>query len=264
MWELDYKESWVPKNGCFRTVVWRRVLRVPWTARRADQSILKEINPEYSLEGLILKRKLQYFGHLIQTTDSLEKTLNAGKSWRREEKGLTEDKMVGWHHRFNGLEFEQALGDAEGQGSLVCCSPWGHKEFDTTEQPNSNKQCLEKGIFNLLYWRIANLQYILLYSKVIHLYICIRLFLIWVHVVLVAHGFLSLVAACQLNSCVVGPWLSYSLWDLSFLSRDRTRTPCIDWWILNHWTTREVPAFFFVFFSITVYHRIEKFCDSIL
>ena len=99
---------------------------------------------------------------------------NAGKVWRQEEKELTEDKMVGWHHRLNGLEFEQAFGDAEGQGGLVCCSPWGHEEFDTTEQPNSNKQCLEKGIYNLLYWSAANLQCILLYSKVIRLYICIR------------------------------------------------------------------------------------------
>ena len=64
---------------------------------------------------------------------------------------MTEDKMVGWHHQLDGHELEQTLGDSEGQGSLVCCSPWGHKEFDKTEQLNRNKQCLEKGIFNLLY-----------------------------------------------------------------------------------------------------------------
>ena len=79
MWELDYKESWVQKNWCFWTVVLRRLLRVPWTARRSNQSILTEISPECSLEGLMLKLKLQYFGHLMRRTDSLEKTLNMGK-----------------------------------------------------------------------------------------------------------------------------------------------------------------------------------------
>ena len=79
MWELDYKESWAPKNWCFWTVVWRRLLRVPWTARRSNQSILKEISPEYSLEGLMLKLKLQYFGHPMWRTESLEKTLMLGK-----------------------------------------------------------------------------------------------------------------------------------------------------------------------------------------
>ena len=79
MWELDYKESWELKNWCFWTVVWRRLLIVPCTARRSNQSILKEISPEYSLEGLMLKLKLQYFGHLMGRTDSLEKTLMMGK-----------------------------------------------------------------------------------------------------------------------------------------------------------------------------------------
>ena len=84
MWELDHEESWVPKSWCFWTVVWR-LLRVPWTARRFNQSILKEISPKYSLEGLILKLKLQYFGHLMLRTDSLEKTVMLGKikGWRR-------------------------------------------------------------------------------------------------------------------------------------------------------------------------------------
>ena len=68
----------------------------------------------------------------MQRTNSLEKTLRLGKTEDKEEKGATEDEMVGWHHRFNGHEFGQTLGDSEGQGSLVCCSPWGHKELDTT------------------------------------------------------------------------------------------------------------------------------------
>ena len=77
---------------------WRRLLRIPWTARRSNQFILKEISPEYSLEGLMLKLKLQYFGHLMQRADSFEKDPDTGKDWRRKEKRMTEDEMVGWHH----------------------------------------------------------------------------------------------------------------------------------------------------------------------
>ena len=105
-------ESWTIKKAehqridAFELWCWRRLLRVPWTARRSNQSILKEISPEHSLGGLMLKLKLQYFGHLIQRTNSLEKTPEAGKYWRQEEKGTTEDEMVGWHHQLNGHEFE--------------------------------------------------------------------------------------------------------------------------------------------------------------
>ena len=79
MWELDYKESWAPKNWCFELWCWRRLLSISWSARRPKQSILKGISPEYSLEGLMLKLKLQYFGHLMWRADSLEKTLMLGK-----------------------------------------------------------------------------------------------------------------------------------------------------------------------------------------
>ena len=85
---------------------WRRLLRVLWTARRCNQSILKEICPEYSLEGLMLKLKLQYFGHTLWKTDSLEKTLMLGKIEGRIKKGMTEDEMIGWHHWLDGHEFE--------------------------------------------------------------------------------------------------------------------------------------------------------------
>ena len=122
-------ESWTIKKAERQRIdalalrCWRRDLRVPWSARRSNQSILKEINPEYLLEGLVLKLKLQYFGHLMQRADSLEKTLIPGKIEGRRRR----DKMVGWHHRLHGHEFEQTLGDSEGQGSLGCCSPWGHR-----------------------------------------------------------------------------------------------------------------------------------------
>ena len=104
-------ESWTIKEAEHRRIdafelwCWRRLLRVPWTARRSTQSILKEISPGCSLEGLMLKLKLQYFGHLMRRVDSLEKT-DAGRDWGREEKGMTEDDMAGWHHRLDRHEFE--------------------------------------------------------------------------------------------------------------------------------------------------------------
>ena len=101
-------------------------MRVSWTARRSNLSILKEVSPEYSLEGLMLKLKLQYFGHLTQRTDSLEKTLMLRKIEGRRRR-RTEDEIVGWYHQLNGHKFEQASGDGEGQGSLACYSPKGHR-----------------------------------------------------------------------------------------------------------------------------------------
>ena len=95
-WTIKKAECW--RIDAFELWCWRRLLRIPWTARRSNQSILKEISLEYSLEGLMLKLKLQYFGQLMQRTDSLEKTPDAGKDWRWKEKGSTEDEMVGWHH----------------------------------------------------------------------------------------------------------------------------------------------------------------------
>ena len=80
----------------------------------------------------MLKLKLQHFGHLMRRVDSLEDS-DAGRDWGQEEKGTTEDEMVGWHHQLNGHEFKQALGDGEGQGSLACCHPWGCKELDMSE-----------------------------------------------------------------------------------------------------------------------------------
>ena len=100
-WTIRKAEFW--RTDTFEPWCWRKLLRVPWTARRSNQSILKEISAEYSLEELILKLKLQYFGHLIRRADRLEMT-DAGKDWSSEEKGTTEDEMVGWHHQLNGHE----------------------------------------------------------------------------------------------------------------------------------------------------------------
>ena len=107
-------------------------MRVPCTARRSNQSILKEISLEYSLEGVMLKLKLQYYDHLMRRANSLEKTLMLERL-KAEGDGTTEGEMVGRHHQLNGHWFEQALGVGDGQGGLVCCSPWGCKESDTTE-----------------------------------------------------------------------------------------------------------------------------------
>ena len=109
------------KIGTFELWCWRR-LENPLDCKEISQSILKEISPEYSLEGLMLK--LQYFGHLMQRVDPLEKTLMLGKTKGRRRRGR---QRMRWHHQLNGLEFEQILGDGEGQGSLVCCSPWDCK-----------------------------------------------------------------------------------------------------------------------------------------
>ena len=115
----------------FELWFWRGVLRVPWTAKRSNQSVLKEISPEYSLEGQMLKLKLQYFGHLFWRADSMEKTLMLGKTEGRRRRGR-QDELVREHHQLNGHEFEETPGDTEGKRSLVCCSPWGCKESDTT------------------------------------------------------------------------------------------------------------------------------------
>ena len=127
-------ESWTVKKAehqridVFELWCWRRLLRVPWTARRSNLTILKEISPECSLEGLMLKLKLQYFGHLMLRTDSLGKTLILGKIEGGRRMGRQRMRWLDGH--LNGHEFEQALRDGEGQGSLPCCSPCGRKESD--------------------------------------------------------------------------------------------------------------------------------------
>ena len=123
-------ESWTIKKAEHRSIdafewwCWRSLLRVSWTAKRSNKSIPKEISPEYSLEGLMQKLKLQYFGYLMQRTDSFEKTLMLRKIEDRRKKGQLSEK-VRWHHQLDAGESEQALGFGDRQGSLACCSPWG-------------------------------------------------------------------------------------------------------------------------------------------
>ena len=134
MWEFNSKVNWALKNWCFELWCWRRLLRIPWTARRSNQSILKETSPGCSLEGTILKLKLQYFGHLLAKSWLVGKDPNAGGDWGQEEKGMTEDEMAGWHHQLDAHEFCWTPGVGDGQGGLACCDSWGRKESDTTER----------------------------------------------------------------------------------------------------------------------------------
>ena len=131
-------ESWTVKKAeyqidAFELWCWRRLLRVPWTARRSNQSILREISPGSSLEGPMLMLKLQYFGHLMGRVDSLKKTLMLGGIGGRRTRGR-QDEMAGWHHRLDGHEFGGTLGVGDGPGGLACCDSWGRKESDTTER----------------------------------------------------------------------------------------------------------------------------------
>ena len=133
-WTVKKTEHW--RIDAFELWCWRRLLRVPWNSRRSNQSILKENTPGCSLEGLMLKLKLQYFGHLMRRVDSLEKTLMLGGIGGRRRRVTKEDEMAGWHHRLDGHGFGWTPGFGDGQGGLACCDSWGCKESDTTERLN--------------------------------------------------------------------------------------------------------------------------------
>ena len=137
MWELDNKKGWPLKTDALELWCWRILLRVPWTARRSNQSILKEINLEYSLEGLMLKLKLQYFGHMMWSSDLIGKDPDAGKEFRQKEKEMQRMRWLDGIMASMDMSW-RTPGDGEGQESLVCCSPWRCKESDMTEQLNDN------------------------------------------------------------------------------------------------------------------------------
>ena len=138
MWELDYKENWVPKNWCFSTVVLEKTLE-----GLLDYKEIQPVHPKGNQLWIFIGRTHPKAEAPILWLPDVKNWLigkdpDAGKDWGREEKGMTEDEMIGWHHWLNGHEFEQTPGDSEGQGSLVCCSPWGCKELDMTEGLNNN------------------------------------------------------------------------------------------------------------------------------
>ena len=127
-WELDYKEGWALKNWCFWAVVLEKTLESP-----LDCKEIQPVNPKGNQSWIFMGRTdAETETPVLWPSDVknwlTEKDPDAEKDWRQEEKGMTEDRMTGWYHQLNGHEFEQALGDGEGQGSLVCCSPWGCKE----------------------------------------------------------------------------------------------------------------------------------------
>ena len=139
MWELDYKESWVPKNWCFWSVVLEKTLESP-----LDCKEIQPVHPKRDQSWVFIGRTdVEAETPIVWLPDVknwlIRKDCDAGKDWGREEKGMTEDEMVGWHHWLNGHEFEQTLGNSERQGSLECHSPWGHKESNMTERLNNNK-----------------------------------------------------------------------------------------------------------------------------
>ena len=134
MWELDFKESWAPKSWCFWTVVLEKTLESP-----LDCKEMEPVHPKRNQSWMFIGRTDAKAETPILFPPDVKNWLiwkdpDAWKDWRREEKGMKEDEMVGWHHWLNGHEFQQALGVGDGQGGLVCCSPWGFKESDTTEQ----------------------------------------------------------------------------------------------------------------------------------
>ena len=133
MWQLNHKEGWMLKNWCFWSVVLEKTLESP-----LDCKPVNPVNPKENQSWIFTGRTdAEAKAPILWPPDVksrlIRKEPDAGKEWRQEEKGMTEDEMVGWHHQPNGQEFEQALGDGEGQGTLACCSPWGHKELDTAE-----------------------------------------------------------------------------------------------------------------------------------
>ena len=137
MWELDHKEGWGLKNGCFRTVVLEKTLESPLDSKEIKPVNPKGNQPEYSLERLMAEAEPLILWPPEVKCQLTGKYPDVGKDWRQEKKGATEDEIVGWHHQRNGHEFEQTLGNTDGQGSLAHWSPWGHKESDRTEQLNN-------------------------------------------------------------------------------------------------------------------------------
>ena len=131
-------ESWTMKKAerriidAFELWCWRRLLRVPWTARRSNESILKGDQSWVFIGRTDAEAEIPILWSPHVKSWLIGKYSDSGRDWGQEEKGMTEDEMAGWHHRLNGHEFEQGLGDGEGQGSLACCSPWGCKKLDMT------------------------------------------------------------------------------------------------------------------------------------
>ena len=138
-WELGHKEGWAPKDLCFWRIVLEKTLKMPLNYKKSKPVNSKGNQPWIFIEGTDAETEAPILWPSDVKSLLFGKDPDAGKDWRREEKGTTEDEMVGWHHQLHKYEFEQVLGDGAGQGSLACCSPWGRKDWDTTEWLNNNK-----------------------------------------------------------------------------------------------------------------------------
>ena len=159
MWELDHKESWAWKNWCFQTVVLEKTLECPW-----DSKEIKQVNPKRNQPWILIGRTdAEAAAPVLWSPDAKEQIFgkhpDAGKGWKHEAKGMTEDEMVGWHHQLNRHESEETPGDGEKQGSLVCCSLWSCKQSGMCSQLNNNN----KGWINSVH--LINLQYFLYHLK---------------------------------------------------------------------------------------------------
>ena len=155
MWESDYKESWVPKNWCIWTVVLEMTLESPMDCKE-----IKPINPKGNQSWIFIGRTdAEAEAPVLWPPDTknwpIGKDLDAGKDWRQEEKGMTKDEMVGWHHCLNGHEFEQTLGVGDVQGSLVYCSPWDHSQMQLSDWTE----------LNAIYWEKLGKKAYLLYDS---------------------------------------------------------------------------------------------------
>ena len=175
MWELDYKESWVPKNGCFWTVVLEKTLDSP-----LDSKEIQPVHPKRNQSWIVIGRTdAEAETPILWPPDAknwlIGKDPDVGKDWRQEEKGMTEDEMVGRYHWLNGHEFEWTQGLGDGQGGLACCGSWGCKESDTPERLNWTEStvpfsfealfpipglvCWDHFYFNKLYSNYSNYQF---------------------------------------------------------------------------------------------------------
>ena len=153
MWELDYKESWVLKNWCFSTAVFEKTLE-----SSLDSKKIQPVHPKGNQSSIFIEYSSIFIDVEAETpvlwppdgkSWLIWKDPDAGKDWRQVEKGVIEDRMVGWHHRLNGHEFEQTLGESEGQGNLACCGPFSRRESDTTEWLNSNTHNMLHAVPNM-------------------------------------------------------------------------------------------------------------------
>ena len=149
MRDLDHKDGWEPKKRYFRIVVLEMTLDSPLDCKEIQRVNSRGNQPWIFIGSTDCEAEAPILWPPDAKNQHIGKDTDAGKDWRQEEKGTTQDEMAGWHHQLNGHEFEQTLGDGDGQGSLACCSPWGHKQLHTTEQLNNKSSSKNNSPFDL-------------------------------------------------------------------------------------------------------------------